>query len=149
MPGTFFTAWGMLERYRGVGRLRPFLVCVLCDETFSIVSAVPPPAGVEPRQFYFWVSFLDYAYWVCATAAGGILGGVLTFNTAGMDFALTALFAVLFLEQWKDPKNRPAGLMGLGGAAAALALFGAKSMVLPAMALVLALLLGERRRLCA
>ena len=78
---------------------------------------------------------------------GGLLGSFLTFDTTGLDFALTALFVVLFLEQWKKPENRPAGVMGILCAAASLAVFGADNMVIPAMVLVLAVLLGARRRL--
>ena len=77
---------------------------------------------------------------------GGLLGSFLTFDTTGLDFALTALFVVLFLEQWKKPENRPAGGMGIL-CAASLAVFGADNMVIPAMVLVLAVLLGARRRL--
>ena len=99
------------------------------------------------RDFYFWLSLLDYLYWITGTALGGLLGSFLTFDTTGLDFALTALFVVLFLEQWKKPENRPAGVMGILCAAASLAVFGADNMVIPAMVLVLAVLLGARRRL--
>lgn len=144
-----FYGLSMLDRYRGVGKVRGFLIYVLCDETFSIVSTVEPPEGVERRDFCFWVSFLDYFYWVAATAAGGLLGGLITFNTAGMDFALTALFVVLFLEQWKKRENRPAGLIGMGAAVIALIVFGPDRLVIPAMVLILAVLLGGRKKLCA
>ncbi|MCI2057828.1 MAG: AzlC family ABC transporter permease [Oscillibacter sp.] len=143
-----FYGLSMLEKYRGLGKLRPFLIYTLCDETFSIVSSVEPPEDVERGAFCFWVSLLDYGYWVAASALGGILGGLITFNTAGMDFALTALFAVLFLEQWKKPENRPAGLIGLAAAAASRLFFGPGGMVIPAMLLILAALLGGRKRLC-
>ena len=82
------------------------------------------------------------------TAAGGLLGNLIAFNTKGMDFALTALFVVLFLEQWKRRENRPAGITGILCAAASLALFGPERLVIPAMVLVLIALLGGRRRLC-
>ena len=90
---------------------------------------------------------MDYLYWITGTALGGLLGSFLTFDTTGLDFALTALFVVLFLEQWKKPENRPAGVMGILCAAASLAVFGADNMVIPAMVLVLAVLLGARARL--
>ena len=82
------------------------------------------------------------------TALGGLLGRFITFDTTGLDFALTALFVVLFLEQWKKPENRPFGLVGLGCAGASLAVFGAEKLVIPAMAFILAVLLGGRKRLC-
>ena len=142
-----FYGLSMLEKYRGTGPVRPVLICTLTDETFSLVSTLEPPEGVARRDFYFWISLLDYLYWITGTALGGLLGSFLTFDTTGLDFALTALFVVLFLEQWKKPENRPAGVMGILCAAASLAVFGADNMVIPAMVLVLAVLLGARRRL--
>lgn len=144
-----FYGLSLLEKYRGLGRGRGFLIYVLCDETFSLVSTLEPPEGVARRDFYLWISLLDYLYWVIATALGGLLGGILTLNTAGLDFALTALFVVLFLEQWKKRENRPAGLIGAGCAALSLAVFGPENLVIPAMILILAALLGGRRYLCA
>ena len=142
-----FYGLSMLEKYRGLGKVRGFLIYVLCDETFSLVSTVEPPEDVERKDFYFCISLLDYLYWVTATALGGLLGSFLTFDTTGMDFALTALFVVLFLEQWRKPENRPAGVVGILCAAGSLLVFGADNMVIPAMVLVLAVLLSARCRL--
>ena len=107
-----------------------------------------PPEGVARKDFYFWISLLDYSYWAIATALGGLLGRFLTFDTTGLDFALTALFVVLFLEQWKKKENRPFGVIGLACAAVSLAVFGVDNLVIPAMVLILAVLLGGRKRLC-
>ena len=137
-----FYGLSLLDKYKGLGKVRAFLIYVLCDETFSLVSTLEPPEGVARRDFYFWLSLLDYLYWITGTALGGLAGNLITFDTTGLDFALTALFVVLFLEQWKKPENRPAGVMGILCAAASLAVFGADNMVIPAMALVLAVLLG-------
>ena len=140
-----FYGLSLLEKYRGLGKIRGFLICVLCDETFSLVSTLEPPQGVERRDFYLCVSLLNYLYWVSASALGGVLGRWVSFDTTGLDFALTALFVVLFLEQWSRRENRPAGVAGILCAAAALALFGADNMVIPAMALILTALLAARR----
>ena len=143
-----FYGLGMLDKYKGLGKARPFLIYVLSDETFSLVSTLEPPEGVERKDFYFWISLLDYSYWVIATALGGLLGNLLTFDTTGLDFALTALFVVLFLEQWKRPENRPAAVIGMACAAVSLAVFGPQNMVIAAMVLILAVLLGGRKKLC-
>lgn len=143
-----FYGVALLGKYKGMGRARAVLIYTLCDETFSLVSTLEPPAGVDRKRFYLSVSLLDYAYWVAGTAAGGLLGNLIAFNTRGMDFALTALFVVLFLEQWKRRENRPAGVIGILCAAVSLALFGSERLVIPAMVLVLAGLLGGRKRLC-
>lgn len=143
-----FYGLSMLEKYRGTGPVRPVLICTLTDETFSLVSTLDPPAGVERRDFYFWITLLDYLYWLTGSAIGNLLGGVLPFDSTGMDFALTALFVVLFLEQWKKKENRPAGIIGLVCTAASLAVFGPDNLVIPAMVLMLAVLLGGRKKLC-
>ena len=143
-----FYGLSLLDKYKGLGKLRLFLIYVLSDETFSLITTLEPPEGVERKDFYFWISLLDYSYWVIATALGGLLGNFLTFDTKGMDFALTAMIVVLFLEQWKKKENRPAGLIGIVCAAVSLAVFGADKLVIPAMVLVLAALLGGRKRLC-
>lgn len=143
-----FYGLSMLEKYRGTGWARPFLIFSLTDETFSLVSTLEPPDGVTRRDFYFWISLLDYLYWQVGSVLGALIGGLLPFDTTGLDFALTALFIVLFLEQWRKRENRPAALIGLGCTAASLAVVGADRLVIPAMVLILAVLLGGRNKLC-
>ena len=143
-----FYGLSMLEKYRGTGWARPFLIFSLTDETFSLVSTLEPPDGVTRRDFYFWISLLDYLYWQGGSVLGALIGGLLPFDTTGLDFALTALFIVLFLEQWRKRENRPAALIGLGCTAVSLAVVGADRLVIPAMVLILAVLLGGRNKLC-
>ena len=139
----------MLERYRGLGWARLPLIYTLSDETFSLVSTVDPPEGVGRREFFLCISLLDYSYWVGATALGGLLGSFIMFDTTGLDFALTALFVVLFLEQWKGKERRPAGAAGVACAVVSLVVFGPDNLVIPAMVMILAVLLGGRKLLCA
>ena len=143
-----FYGLSMLEKYRGTGWARPFLIFSLTDETFSLVSTLEPLDGVTRRDFYFWISLLDYLYWQMGSVLGALIGGLLPFDTTGLDFALTALFIVLFLEQWRKRENRPAALIGLGCTAVSLAAVGADRLVIPAMVLILAVLLGGRNKLC-
>ena len=143
-----FYGLSFLDKYKGLGKIRAYLIYTLCDESFSLISTVEPPEHVEKKDFYFWISFLNYSYWVVATALGGLLGKFITFDTTGLDFALTALFVVLFMEQWKKKENRFAGVVGIACAAASLAIFGADRMVIAAMALILLVLLGGRKRVC-
>ena len=74
-----FYGLSLLDKYKGLGKVRAFLIYVLCDETFSLVSTLEPPEGVARRDFYFWISLLDYLYWITGTALGGLLGSFLTF----------------------------------------------------------------------
>lgn len=143
-----FYGLSMLEKYRGLGKARIPLIYTLCDETFALVYATEPPAGVEPKRFYLSISLLNYTYWVAGTALGGFLGDFIPFNTTGLDFALPALFVVLFLEQCKKKENRPAGVIGVGASVLCLVLFGPDRLVLCAMLVIVAVLLGGRKKLC-
>ena len=139
-----FYGISMLPRFKGLGRIRFFLIFWLCDETYSIETSVEPPQDVSRKYFYFFVSLLDYLYWLAGTALGGLIGGVLTVNTKGLDFALTALFVVMLTEQWRHAERRlPCVGAGLC-TALALWLFGADRFVIPAMGLILVLLMALR-----
>ena len=144
-----FYGLSLLDKYRGLGRVRPFLIFSLCDETFSLVSTLDVPEGVERKDFYFWISLLNYGYWVGATALGALAGSHIPFDTTGLDFVLTALFVVLFLEQWKKRENRLPGAVGIGAAVVSAVVFGPDNLVIPAMVIMTAILLGGRKRLCA
>jgi len=143
-----FYGLSILEKYRGLGKVRAFLIFGLTDETFSLVSSLEVPKGVERRDFYFWITLLDYSYWVTGSLLGNVAGSILTFDTTGIDFVLTALFVVLFLEQWKKKENRQAGVIGLACTVASLLIFGADNLVIPAMVMIMIVLLGGRKRLC-
>lgn len=144
-----FFSLALLPKYRGAGRLKFFLIYTLSDENFSLSSSVEPPEDIDPPLFYFAMSFLTWLYWVVFSMVGGLAGSLLTFDTTGIDFALTALFVVLFIEQVIKRENRPAGFMGLACSVVGLAVFGADNMVIPAMVLTLIALLLGRKTLCA
>lgn len=143
-----FYGISMLEKYKGLGKLRPFLIFMLTDETYSICSSLAPPPGVNRKYFYGIISVMDYSYWILGTFLGGVLGSFITFDTTGMDFVLTGLFVVLFLEQMSSGTKAISGLIGLVCSVAALTLFGGDQMVIAAMVLILAVLLAGRNRLC-
>ena len=136
-----FYGLAMLEKYKGMKKKRFFLIFALCDETFSVVSSVDPPQNVDRGLFYLFITLLDYLYWAAATVVGALIGGMITFDTTGLDFVLTALFVVLFMEQMKKREHWGAGALGILGAAAARILFGADNMVIPAMCMIMAALL--------
>ena len=144
-----FYGLSLLEKYKGLGWKRWFCIYTLCDENFSLTSTVEPPEGVDRGTFFFAVSLLDWLYWVVSSILGGVLGNFLTFNTTGLDFALTALFVVLLLEQVRKRENRPAAVIGIAATVVSLLLFGADNLVIPAMMLILVVLLAGRRKLCA
>lgn len=136
----------MLAQYRGIGKSKPLLVALLCDETFSIVCGRPVPKDADRTWYYIFVSLLDYVYWVTASFLGGLLGGALQLNIRGLDSVLTALFVVMFVEQWMERTNRRSALIGVGAAAVCLWLFGADRFLILAMLAMLAALLMLRRK---
>ena len=144
-----FYGISMLEKYKGLGKIRPFLIFMLTDETFSISSSIKPPEGINRKYFYASISFLDYSYWILGTFLGGVLGSLITFNTTGLDFVLTALFVVLFIEQMTSKRSAISGVIGLTCTAVVLALLGADNVVIGSMILILIVLLIGRKKLCS
>lgn len=134
-----------LNRYRDMGRIKPYLIFGLTDETFSVVCGDEPPKGTDRRMAYFWITFLDHLYWIAGSLLGVVLGGLIPFDTSGMDFALTALFVVIFVEQWESSRDHRPALAGVGASLLCLKMFGADSFIIPAMALILAAAAGLYR----
>lgn len=138
----------MIKKYGVSGKSKLFLIFGLTDEAFSIISSNEVPVGVRPNSFYLWVTFLNYFYWVTFTALGSFIGSVVTFNAEGLDFALTALFIVLFIEQLNGRKGRISGFAGLFLSSAVLMLFGSNVFVIMSMAAILVFLLSGRKVIC-
>ncbi len=143
-----FYGISMLNKYKGLGKLRAVLIYFLCDETFSISSSVEPPEGVKRKYFYFTISLLNYLYWILGTFLGSVLGNFITFNTTGLDFVLTALFVVLFLEQWKNKANRISAIIGIISTIISLIIFGRDNLIIPAMFIILITLMLGRKKIC-
>ena len=132
-----FYGIAMLEKFKGTGRKKPYLIFGMCDETFSInYSAVIQP-DVDRGWFMFFVTLLNQTYWVAGATLGALLGSVLHFDTTGIEFVMTALFTVMFVNQWEEAKDHRPALTGLGCAALCLAVFGSDGFMLPAMALII------------
>ena len=137
----------MLEKYSGTGKVKPYLIFGMCDETFSILCSTQPPPNVDRRAFLFAVTLLNQVYWVLGSVAGGLIGPFLTFNMYGIDFVMTAFFVVIFLNQWRSQRKHASALIGLGASAVSLAIFGADTFIIPAMILIVACLTIFRTQL--
>lgn len=135
-----FYGVSMLARYRGTGKVKPYLIFALTDETFSVDCNEEPPAGMSRDKVFFWISFLDQLYWLAGSLAGAVLGTMISFDTTGMDFALTALFVVIFIEQWEGQKEHWPALTGVLASAACLWVFGAETFIIPSMVLISAVI---------
>ena len=128
-----FYGLSMLNPYKEVKKGKPYLIFALTDETFSIVCNENPPENLSKTAVYLWISFLNQCYWVAGSILGSLLGDFITFDTTGLDFALTALFVVIFTEQWLDSRDHRPALAGLIVSGASLLLFGADAFIIPAM----------------
>ena len=140
-----FYGISMLDVFRGTGKKKPYLIFGMCDESFSILCSTKPPQGVDKGWFCFFVTLLNQCYWVLGATIGGLVGGLIPFELKGIDFVMTALFVVIFLEQWLSQKNHWPALIGLGVSALCLVIFRADQFILPAMAGILILLTLFRR----
>ena len=133
-----FYGISMLDRYRGMGLKKLYMIFGLTDESFSVNCVADPPEGVDRSWFMFFVTLLDHSYWFLGTTLGGIFGSLVHFNTEGLDFVMTAMFVVIFMEQWKKDKNHLSAILGLVLPVVCLILFGAERFMIPAMLAILA-----------
>lgn len=135
----------MLDRYSKTGKEKPYLIFALTDETFSLVCSPNLPEGVEEHGYYFWVSLMDQCYWVFGSFLGGLIGASVEFNSAGIDFAMTALFVVIFVEQWEKAENHLPAIIGVVISVICLLIFGASSFLIPSMiGITVALLVAQK-----
>ena len=146
-----FYSISMINRYKGSGKFKPYLIFALTDETYSLLSDGVVPEGMEdPKDFNlyrFLVSLFNQCYWVTGSVLGSLMGAVLPFSTEGIEFSMTALFIASFTEQWLTTRDHVPALTGLIGTAVCLAIFGPERFLIPAMlliTLVLTLLRGRK-----
>jgi 4-azaleucine resistance transporter AzlC len=135
----------MLNRYKNTGKAKPYLIYSLTDETFSLVCSPDLPKSVDQKRYYLYVSALDQCYWVIGSILGGLIGSALPFDTTGVDFAMTALFAIIWLEQWEKSENHLASVTGLIISILCLLIFGADQFLIPSMLIITAALIVEKR----
>lgn len=135
-----FYGIAMLDKYKNVGAKKFYLIFGLCDETFSINCTAKIPEGVDKGWFYTFVTILNQCYWVTGAILGSLFGSIISFNLEGLDFVMTAMFVVIFLEQWLKEKKHYTAYIGLFCSIICLVIFGSESFLLPTMAAILAAL---------
>ncbi|MCI8388480.1 MAG: branched-chain amino acid transporter AzlC [Clostridiales bacterium] len=144
-----FYGISMLDRFKGVGLKKIYLIYGMCDESFSINYTANIPEDVDKGLFMTFVTLLNHIYWFTGSTLGGIFGSYINFSTEGLDFVMTAMFVVIFLEQWLKDKNHTPALLGLGLSLICLIAFGADNFVIPSMIAILAVLTFMRSPLSA
>ena len=132
-----FYGLSMLDKFRGLGWKKVYLIFGMCDESFSINYTAQIPPDVDRGWFMFFVTLLNHFYWFSGSTLGGIFGGLIRFDTQGLDFVMTAMFVVIFLEQWLKDRDHTSALVGLAVSAACLVFFGPDDFIIPAMLAIL------------
>lgn len=135
-----FYGISMLDKYRGTGLKKIYLIFGMCDESFSINCTAEIPKDVDRGWFMFFVTLLNHLYWFSGAALGGLFGSFIHFNTEGLDFVMTAMFVVIFMEQWMKEKHHGSALLGLGLSFLCLLAFGPGRFMVPSMIAILAAL---------
>ncbi len=141
-----FYSISMIDRYKDSGKYKPYLIFALTDETYSLLCDGHAPTEGDPNLYRFLVSLFDHCYWVTGSVLGSLLGAVIPFSTAGIEFSMTALFIASFTEQWLSTHDHIPALTGLLSTLLCLLIFGAERFLIPAMLLITLLLTILRRR---
>lgn len=142
-----FYGISMVDRYKGAGAEKPYLIFALTDETYSLVCNENSVKNINNKHGYFFaVSLLNQIYWVTGSVAGSLLGSVIPFNTEGIDFALTALFITVFVEQWLSSEKHSPALIGVGCSVLCLLIFKQDNFLIPSMIIITALLVIFRKK---
>lgn len=127
----------MLEKYRGTGWKKFYLIFGMCDESFSINYTADIPQDVDRGWFMFYVTLFNHFYWFSGATLGGIFGSMIQFNTEGLDFVMTAMFVVIFMEQWLKDQDHSSAFIGLVVSLLCLLIFKAKYFIIPSMIMIL------------
>lgn len=144
-----FSWYGLsiIDKYKDTGKKKLLLIHELTDETYSLVATTPVPDGVDKGWFYLFISMLDHVYWIIGCTFGALFGSLVNFNTKGVDFVMTALFIVIFTDQWLNSKNHIPAITGMICSVICLLLFGPDRFIIPAMLSILTILTLLRKPL--
>ncbi|MEA4932969.1 MAG: AzlC family ABC transporter permease [Lawsonibacter sp.] len=137
----------MIEKFRGMGARKFYMMFSLTDETYALLSLAKPPQGVRAHDFYFAVALLDHSYWIFGSVLGSLAGAALGVDTTGVDFAMTALFLVIAVGQWRAAGSHVPALLGAAATLISLLVMGADDMLLPALGIIVLVLTLLRPKL--
>lgn len=140
-----FYGLSLLERFSEMGKKKLYMMFSLTDETYSLFFLTKIPKDVDEHKFMFAIALLDQLYWITGSAIGAIAGSVIPFDATGIDFAMTALFVVIFVEQWMTSITHLPALIGIVAGVVCLLVFGSENFILPTMICILIILLSGRK----
>jgi 4-azaleucine resistance transporter AzlC len=140
-----FYGISMIDKYKDAGVKKPYMIFSLTDETYSLYFLTKTPPDVDEGEFLFALATLDQSYWIIGSIIGAVAGTLIPFDSTGIDFAMTALFIVIFVEQWFEKKNRFPAIVGVIASGICLLIFGKDSFILPSMIVIMLILLSNHR----
>lgn len=123
----------MIKKFEDMGKLKPYMIFSLTDETYSLLVSAKTPEGCSQKYYLFFISLFDQCYWILGSLAGSIIGSLLTINTTGLDFAMTALFIVIVLDQYLTTDKHLYTYIGFGISIVCLVIFGSEAFIIPSM----------------
>ena len=135
----------MLEKFKGMGLRKLYMIFSLTDETYALLSSARVPERVDSHAYYFAIALLDQSYWILGSVLGSVAGALIGFDTTGIDFAMTALFLVIAVDQWQTYRSHLPVLLGSGVTVVSLALLGPDAMLIPALCVIVVSLLLRTR----
>lgn len=142
----FFYGFSLLDKYKGTGKAKPYMIFALTDETYSLVCTAKIPEGIDEKKYCLFLSVFDQLYWITGCTIGALLGTFIPFDSTGIDFAMTALFVVIFVEQWLSTKEHLPAILGAATTLVCLFIFGAQYFIIPSMAFIAVELVIFRKR---
>ena len=140
-----FYGLSLLDKFKVSGKKKPYMVFSLTDETYSLYFLTKTPPDVDEGKFLFALATLNQLYWIVGAMIGALAGTLIPFNSKGIDFAMTALFIVIFVEQWLEKKNRFPAIVGVVASLICLLIFGKDGFILPSMIVIMVILLSNHR----
>ena len=141
-----FYGLSFVEKFRKM-KTYPYMIFSLTDETYSLLCSLKVPEGIDEKKAMFLIALFDQLYWVTGSVLGAALGQILPFDMTGIDFAMTALFVTIFVDQWREAKSHLPAIAGLCSAAVCLLIFGGSNFILPSLIITVGILMALKGRL--
>ena len=135
-----------IEKFKAM-KSRPYMIFSLTDETYSLLCSLKVPEGIDEKKVMFLISLLDQVYWIIGSVMGAALGQILPFDMTGIDFAMTALFVTIFVDQWREAKSHLPAVIGLISSVICLQIFGGNNFILPSLIITVTILMALQKRL--
>lgn len=141
-----FYGLSFIEKFKAMGKKRWYMIFSLTDETYTLLCSAKVPEGVDYKKFYFLMALLNQSYWILGCVTGAVAGTLIKMDTTGVDFAMTALFLVTFVEQWLEAESHSPAMIGLACGLCALIILGPDAFLLPSLIATVFLLLMLQKK---